>query len=449
MPVSFAITEIITKKATGQDISRQEIEWVVKNFLSGNIADYQMAALLTAIFIKGIDFEETAFLTDAMLHSGAVLQFNDSRFIDKHSTGGVGDKTSFIVAPIAAACGVKVPMIAGRGLGHTGGTVDKIESVQNFKTSIDLESFKKQVKKHGIALIGQTDEIAPADKKIYALRHLTATVSSIPLITASIMSKKLAEGTSGIVMDIKWGSGAFMKTLEDARSLATFLSTMAIKFNKNIMTFITDMNQPLGKNIGNALELIECIEVLKGRGPDDLKELSLSLSGGMIYLAGLASNHQEGISKAKEALNKGKALIKFKELLVLQGANDALVDDYERLPKAKQTTPVLAPRNGYIHTINGYHLGLHTLELGSGKKKETDTIDFSTGFVLNKKIGDHVEKGETLLTIHHHKNQSALVDTLIPQISEDDYKIKSYPPNKIDPLIVSIKTHGLPQTSKP
>jgi len=399
-----------------------------------------MAALLMAIYIKGFDTKETAALTDAMLYSGEVLDFKDKSVIDKHSTGGIGDKTSFIIAPIAAACGVKVPMIAGRGLGHTGGTVDKIESIKGFNTSLEMNDFKELLYKNGLVMIGQTKDIAPADKKIYALRDVTATIESIPLITASIMSKKLAEGTSGIVMDIKCGSGAFMKNIKDAKALAKSISNTALRFNKNIMTLITDMNQPLGFAIGNSLEIIESIETLKNNGPKDLTELCIQLAGGMIYLAGIAKTHNEGMKKAKEVLNNGLALKKFRELIISQGGDPKYIDDYSLFNVAFEKTEVLSPQNGYIKSIDGVKIGLQCVELGGGRKTTSDKIDFSVGFIIHTKLGEKIKKDSPLITIYHHKEQLELVQSIKKELLESIIKISNTVPKKINPLLIDIKT---------
>ena len=308
LAADFSAYKILQKKSQGETLSNQEIKWFINGLLSGEIADYQMTALLMAIHINGLDAVETSALTDAMLYSGGVLHFPEQNVIDKHSTGGVGDKTSFILAPIAAACGVKIPMISGRGLGHTGGTTDKIESIPGFKTALSIEKFKEILNKNNLVLMGQTKDIAPADKIIYGLRDVTATIDCIPLITASIMSKKLAEGASGIVMDIKTGQGAFLTTLSRARKLAKSLQDTALRFNKNIMTMITDMSEPLGLAVGNSLEIIESIETLRGNGPKDLTRVSVELAGGMIHIAGIAKTHKAGIKMAKEALKNGTAL---------------------------------------------------------------------------------------------------------------------------------------------
>lgn len=437
----YSAYEIIQKKRDKQKLSDAEIKWFIDSLLKGAIEDYQMSALLMAIYLNGMTTEETKSLTNAMLYSGKVLDFKDRVYIDKHSTGGVGDKTSFILAPIAAALGVKVPMIAGRGLGHTGGTIDKIEAVKGFNTSLDLKEFEKLLKKKGMVLIGQTKEIAPADKKIYALRDVTATIESIPLITASIMSKKLAEGASGIVMDIKTGSGAFMKNPADAKKLAKSIADTGTRFGKNMMTMITDMNQPLGLAIGNSLELIECVDTLKGNGPADLTEISLALAGGMVYLAGLSTTHKAGIEKAREVIKNGQALKKFRELIINQGGDPRFIDQKNILPIAKIKTEVRATKAGFIHIIDGLAFGMHCVHLGGGRKKATDKIDFGVGLVMNCKIGDQVKKNDLLVTIYSNANQTAIVKNIVEDIISKNILIKKLKPTKKNKLIVETKTY--------
>ena len=437
---NFSMYSLIQKKRDGEQLSSEEIKWIIKGVTDNTIPDYQTAALLMAMFIRGLNDRETADLTDAMLYSGKVLDFKDQTVIDKHSTGGVGDKTSFILAPIAAAAGVKVPMIAGRGLGHTGGTVDKIEAIPGFNTEISLEQFAEYLQKNGVVLIGQTADIAPADKKLYALRDVTGTVESIPLITGSIMSKKLAEGASGIVMDIKTGSGAFMDTLEKAQALGNSLAQTALRFNKNIITIISDMSQPLGLTIGNSLEIIESIETLKGKGPEDLTKLSVTLAGGMIYLAGLTNSLENGIKRAQEVLDNGLALKKFRELIRAQGGNPEVVDNYNLLPSAKETTEVLATENGYIETIDGKQLGLYCVDLGGGRKSAGDKIDYAVGFTLHRKVGENVTQGESLLTIHHHSHQQEIVKKIQKEITSSTISITNKKP-KLFPLVFETKEH--------
>lgn len=440
MTQSFSIYNIIQKKRDKGKLTKEEIKWVINSLLSGEIEDYQMSALLMAIYLNGLDTEETANLTDAMLYSGTVLDFKDKIFIDKHSTGGVGDKTSFILAPIAAACGVKVPMIAGRGLGHTGGTVDKIESVKGFETDITLQEFEKLLIERGLVLIGQTKEIAPADKRIYALRDVTATVESIPLITASIMSKKLAEGAKGIVMDIKTGNGAFMSKLSDAKKLAKSITNTGNRFDKNMMTVISDMSEPLGNAIGNSIEIIECVEVLRGNGPKDLTDLSIHLAGGMIYLAGLAKSHAEGNKKALKSIEDGSALEKFRALIVNQHGDASFIDDYSLLPKTNFSVEVLAKKNGFIKEMNCKAFGLHCVELGGGRKKTSDKIDFAVGLYLHKKVNDQVKKGESLVTIYCHESQAQVATQIANSILNNDIKFTTTKPRTKKKLIIETST---------
>ncbi len=441
---SFTAYNIIQKKRDKEKLSKEEISWFINGLTAGDVADYQMSALLMAIFLNGLDREETAYLTDAMLYSGKVLDFPEQHFIDKHSTGGVGDKATFILAPIAAACGVKVPMIAGRGLGHTGGTIDKIESIEGFKTEISLLEFEKLLKERGLVLIGQTGEIAPADKKIYALRDVTATINSIPLITASIMSKKLAEGAKGIVMDIKTGNGAFMSKLSDAKKLAESIRHTGLRFNKNMMTMITDMSEPLGFAVGNSLEVIESIETLKGRGPKDLTELSVALAGGMIYLAGLSKSLKEGIKKAETAIADGSALEKFRELISNQGGNANVIDDYSLLPQTETRVEVKSIKSGFVTKMDCTQLGLHSVKLGGGRMKTSDNIDFAVGFIMNKKIGDAVKKGESLMTIHCHANQTTIVNDMIEAVTKKDITVSAIKPRAQKKLIIEILTKFAP-----
>jgi len=444
MKQTFSAYNIIQKKRDKEKLTKDEITWFIDGLTKGEIADYQMSALLMAIYLNGLDKNETVALTDAMLYSGKVLNFPEQIYIDKHSTGGVGDKASFILAPIAAACGVKVPMIAGRGLGHTGGTIDKIEAIKGFKTEIHLDEFVSLLKERGLVLIGQTSEIAPADKKIYALRDVTATIESIPLITASIMSKKLAEGAKGIVMDIKTGNGAFMAKLSDAKKLAESIRETGLRFNKNMMTVISDMSEPLGNAVGNSLEIIESIETLKGRGPTDLTELSVNLAGGMVYLAGLAKSHKDGIKKAEAALNSGAALEKFKDLIIHQGGDAGVIDDYTLLPHTKSTFLVKALKTGFVTKMDCKALGMHCVRLGGGRQKTTDLIDFAVGFVMNKKLGDKVKKGETLVTIHCHELQITMAHEIGEAMAKKDIAIAAVKPRGKKKLIIDVQTKFAP-----
>jgi pyrimidine-nucleoside phosphorylase len=388
--------EIIKKKRDGAVLSHIEIQEFVGGFVSGSVADYQMSALLMAVFLKGMDKTETLALTQAMLHSGVVIDLSNikSAKVDKHSTGGVGDKTSLIIGPLVAAAGVSVPMISGRGLGHTGGTLDKLESIPGFNTQLSIDKFKDLVGKHGVCFIGQTKEICPADKRMYALRDVTATVECIPLICASIMSKKLAEGIDGLVLDVKTGSGAFMKSLSDAKILAKGLVDITRGAKKRVTALITDMNQPLGLTIGNALEVEECLEVLNNMGPSDLRELSLELAAHMIVIGGKAKNLDAARKAAEDTLKSGRAMDKFIEIVGAQGG--AL-----ELPKADQKKSLTASKSGYVSEMDVEKIGIASLSLGAGRMKAEDKIDMAAGIVMHKKIGDHVTKGEPLATFFY------------------------------------------------
>lgn len=393
--------EIIKKKRDGSELSKSEIIFSINNYTSGQIPDYQFSAFLMTAFLNGLNEKETSYLTEAMLRSGKTLDLSsiNGMKIDKHSTGGVGDKTSLIIAPIVAAAGVNVPMISGRGLGHTGGTLDKLESIPGFRTDLSLSDYKKVLKKCGAVLIGQTKEIAPADKRIYSLRDVTATVESIPLITASIMSKKIAEGIDGLVLDVKTGNGAFMKNSKDAIALADSLIKTAKSFNKKVITFITDMNQPLGNNIGNWLEVVECIEVLQNKKMGDLLNLSLSLAGAMIYLGRKARSLNEGIKIAEKTISNGSAFNKFLEIIKLQGGDVKLILHPDKYPRSKFSETIYSRENGFVSQINTYQLGMASLELGAGRKKIQDKIDPKAGIIFNLKVGDKVKKGNEIVTL--------------------------------------------------
>jgi pyrimidine-nucleoside phosphorylase len=422
---SFQVYSLIDKKKNGLKLSAHEIKWFIQGYTDQVIPDYQMSAMLMAMFLKGMDGAETAALTDAMLDSGEQLSFPGKNVIDKHSTGGVGDKASFILAPIASAAGVKVPMIAGRGLGHTGGTVDKIEAVAGFKTNLPLSEFQKRLNHNGLVLIGQTPEIAPADRLIYALRDVTATIDSIPLITASIMSKKLAEGANGIVFDIKYGTGAFMRTPKQARDLAKSLIHTSKRFKKKAVALITDMNQPLGNAVGHSHEIIESIETLKGKGPKDLTELSVILAAHMIHIAGVEKTFAKALKKAQLMLSSGKALEEFRKLLTSQGGDARVVDDYSLLPQATATTEVRAPRKGFIKMFNNEQIGLLLIELGGGRKMKSDIINFDVGFIFSKKIGDAVKKEDVIFTIHHRPEQKTIAESIRDRFLKESLSLSS------------------------
>jgi len=440
---NFSMYEIIDKKKNANELTKEEIRWVIDGLMSKEVAEYQMTALLMAIFLNGMTTAETAHLTDAMLYSGTVLKFEGDDVVDKHSTGGIGDKASFILAPIAASCGVKVPMIAGRGLGFTGGTVDKIESIKGFHTDIPLTEFENLLNDRGLVLIGQTKDIAPADKIIYALRDVTATIDSIPLITASIMSKKLAEGANGIVMDIKTGSGAFMSSKSQAKKLAKSILNTASRFDKNSVALITNMDQPLGNAVGNTLEIIESIEVLKGNGPKDITELSLALAAQMIHIGGVEPTYAKALKAAKKSVKDGSALQKFRELIKNQNGDEKVIDDYSRLPQAKYTTEVIAPNSAWIKSFKCDQIGLLATELGGGRKVKTDKIDFGVGFVFHKKIGDKVKEGESIFTIHHNEDQTNKVKYITERFFNDVVKfskVKVEKPKTIHEVIEVKKT---------
>lgn len=391
-------TELIRKKRNKENLSKEEILYLINSYTKNKIPDYQFSAFLMAVYFNGMSKEETSALTEAMLYSGKVLNLNSipGFKIDKHSTGGVGDKTSLIIAPIAAAAGIKVPMISGSGLGHSGGTLDKLESISGFRTNLSLLEYKNVLKKVGAVLIGQTKEIAPADKLIYALRDVTATVESIPLITGSIMSKKLAEGIDGLVLDVKTGNGAFMRKTEDAIALADSLIQTAKAFDKKVIGFVTDMNQPLGNYIGNWLEVYESIQVLRDGKKNDLTELSLILAGAMIYLGKKSKSLDEGIEEAIRILKSGKAFDKFVEIVKAQNGKTEFILHPEKYPKSKLRDVIKSTSTGYLSEVSTYELGMAAIDLGAGRKTKDDKIDPKAGIIFNYKIGDTINKGVVL-----------------------------------------------------
>jgi pyrimidine-nucleoside phosphorylase len=396
--------DLIRKKRDSGELSREEIEYLVSGYTRGDLPDYQMAAWLMAVCIRGMSRAELAALTDVMLHSGQVLNHSgiSGKKVDKHSTGGVGDKTSLILAPIVAAGGLTVPMISGRGLGHTGGTLDKLEAIPGFNVNLSLEQFRRVLHECGMALIGQTAEIAPADKKIYALRDATSTVENIGLICASIMSKKLAEGIDALVLDVKTGSGAFMKKEEDSIRLAEVMVETGKGMGKKVVALITDMDQPLGRMAGHSNEVFESIEVLKGRGPADLRELSLELSAWMFYLGERTKSVEEGRRLAATMVATGQALEKLRQGIRLQGGDERVVDEPQRLPQARFHNEVTSTASGYITATNCEQFGTALAMLGGGREKKEDRIDHAVGLQFHKRIGDQVRKGETLATIHYN-----------------------------------------------
>ncbi|MCX6353917.1 MAG: thymidine phosphorylase [Candidatus Aureabacteria bacterium] len=399
--------EIIMRKRDGKKLEAAEIEFMIREYTKDQIPDYQMAAFLMAVFIRGMEAEETTALTLAMLRSGDVIDLSGigKKTVDKHSTGGVGDKTSLVLAPIVAASGIPVPMMSGRGLGHSGGTLDKLESIPGFRTNLTEQEFVAAVRKVGLAIIGQTRALAPADKKIYMLRDVTATVDSIPLICGSIMSKKLAAGPDAFVFDIKTGVGAFMSTMEMAEELARTMNAVAKNAGKDVVTLISDMNQPLGKAVGNALEIRETIEALKGNISSDLKDLVLSLASWMMVFGGVAKNAEEGYRLAESNLLNGKGLEKFAQMVQQQGGDPSVVDNPDILPTAKHRDEIASPMDGFVASANALEIGLCSVALGAGRENVDSVIDMGVGFTINKKIGDAVKKGESLLTIHYNDSK--------------------------------------------
>jgi pyrimidine-nucleoside phosphorylase len=395
--------EIIQKKRDRQALTPAEIAAFIRGYMSGEIADYHVSAWLMAVYLNGMTIDETFALTREMRDSGGALDLSSikSRKIDKHSTGGVGDKTSMIVAPIAAACGVTVPMITGRALGHTGGTVDKLESIPGFDPRPSLDTALEILKKTGAVMMGQTEDLAPADRRIYALRDVTATVESIPLITASILSKKLTENIDGLVMDVKTGAGAFMPTVKMAQDLARFLVDVCRRTKTHIVVLITDMEQPLGRAIGNALEIKECIEFLRGNGPKDLEAISIALAAHMIRLGGRTRSIDQAMKIAYESVSNGQAAEKLREIIRAQGGDERVVDDPHLLPSARFTENFRSPLTGFVTRCDAKLLGLASNTLGAGRNRVEDVVHPGVGLYLEKKLGDPVKRGDTLCQIHY------------------------------------------------
>ena len=396
--------DVIRKKRDSVELSAAEIEWFVSSYTRGEIPDYQVSAWLMAVVLRGMTRAETAVLTDSMLHSGDVLDFSAiaAKKVDKHSTGGVGDKTSLVLAPVAAAAGIAVPMISGRGLGHTGGTLDKLEAIPGFNVNLPTADFRRVLDTCGCAMIGQTPQIAPADRKLYALRDVTGTVESPYLICASIMSKKLAEGIDALVLDVKTGSGAFMKEEKDAVFLAELMVETGQRMGKQVVALITDMDQPLGNMVGNALEVFECVDILKGAGPGDLRELCSELAAWMLFLGGAAPTVAAGKQVHEKLIASGKAFEKFKQMVELQGGDPRAIDDPSRLPRAQHSMEVLSPRAGFVSEFHCEQVGTACVVLGGGRERKEDSVDPAVGIVLHKKLGDAVSASEPLATIHHN-----------------------------------------------
>jgi len=430
----FHMPELIRRKRDGGELSHDEIEYLIGSFTQGTVPDYQVAAWLMAVYLRGLSRPETADLTDAMMRSGEVLDLStiDGKKVDKHSTGGVGDKTSLVLAPLVAAGGLVVPMISGRGLAHTGGTLDKLESIPGFSVHLSLAEFRGVLQRCGCCMISQTAEIAPADRKLYSLRNFTSTVENASLICASIMSKKLAEGIDALVLDVKTGSGAFMKHEEDAIHVADLMVETAKRMGVRATALITDMDQPLGSHVGNTLEVEEALAVLRGGGADDLRALCLELAAWMFCLGGRAPTVQCGKQLAEDLLGSGAALDKFRQMIELQDGDPSIVDDPKRLPQSHSAVDIKASQDGFVVSIDCRHMGIACLALGGGREHMGDSIDHAVGFVLHKKVGDAVAAGEVLCTVHYN-SESRLHRAR--KIVEESYRILPDAPSKHRPLV--------------
>ncbi|MBE6142712.1 MAG: pyrimidine-nucleoside phosphorylase [Erysipelotrichaceae bacterium] len=411
------MVDIIIKKKENKELTREEISFFVKGFTNGSIPDYQASALAMAICFNGMNKKEIGILTDEMLHSGDTIDLSsiEGKKVDKHSTGGVGDKTSLVLGPLVASCGVKLAKMSGRGLGHTGGTLDKLESIPGVTIDIEKDRFFKQVNDIGIAIVGQTGSLVPCDKKLYALRDVTGTVNSIPLIASSIMSKKLASGSDTILLDVKFGSGAFMKDLDSARELARTMVDIGDELNRDTRAILTDMNQPLGLAIGNSLEVIEAINTLNGHGPSDLVELCVSAGAIMLVQAGRVKTIEEGKELLEENINNKSALNKLCEMVEAQGGDASYIKDPSKFEKAKYIIDVKSNKDGYIKEINALEIGEAAMKLGAGRATKEDIIDFATGIVLEKKVGSKVNKGDTLCKVYSNKEH---VESILLEVVE-------------------------------
>ncbi len=400
--------ELISKKRDGQELTPHQLEALVDAYTDGEVPDYQMAAFLMAVYFQSMTSTELGAWTGAMLHSGQVLDFSDiiGAKVDKHSTGGVGDKVSLILAPLAVAAGLKVPMISGRGLGHTGGTLDKLESIPGFDVNQSVERFKELVDTIGLGLIGQTKEIAPADKKLYALRDVTATVECIPLIASSIMSKKLAEGIDSLVLDVKVGSGAFMKDIDRARELGQTMIEIGATMDRPVRVLITDMDQPLGRTVGNSLEVIESLETLRGEGPEDLTEITVELVAEMLNVSGDMTDRGSAKMRLRELLRDGTAMNVFAQIIEEQGGDPRVCKDFSLLPTASNQVEFTAWDSGFVEAIDAQGVGIAAMQLGAGRKTKEDSIDHAVGLVFHKKRGASVKSGESLLTIHYNDDKN-------------------------------------------
>ncbi|MFT9370613.1 pyrimidine-nucleoside phosphorylase [Paenibacillus polymyxa] len=409
------MVDLIEKKRDGKELSTEEINFIIQGYTQGEIPDYQVSALAMSIFFKDMNERERADLTMAMVHSGDTIDLSaiEGVKVDKHSTGGVGDTTTLVLAPLVAALDIPVAKMSGRGLGHTGGTIDKLEAIAGFHVEITKDEFVDLVNRSKIAVVGQSGNLTPADKKLYALRDVTATVNSIPLIASSIMSKKIAAGSDAIVLDVKTGAGAFMKTVEDAKELAHAMVSIGNNVGRKTMAVISDMSQPLGLAIGNSLEVKEAIDTLRGEGPKDLEELCMALGSQMVFLAGKADSLENAEEKLKEVIRNGKALEKFKEFIANQGGDASVVDHPERLPQAQYLIEVPAKQDGVVAEIVADEIGTAAMLLGAGRATKESEIDLAVGLMLNKKVGDAVQKGDSLVTIHANRED---VDQVLEKI---------------------------------
>lgn len=439
---TFNMVSLIRKKREKFELTTEEIRYMIKAYTRDEIPDYQMSAMLMAIYLNGLSDRESSDLTYAMLHSGIVVDLSHIPGIkvDKHSTGGVGDKLSLILAPIVAACGVSVPMISGRGLGHSGGTLDKLESIPGFNVHLDLKEYARILAEHQLVLIGQTEEIAPADKRMYALRDVTSTVECIPLIAGSIMSKKLAEGIDALVLDVKCGTGAFMKTPDQALQLAQKLVSIGEHFGKRTVGYITNMDQPLGHSVGNWLEVRECIDALQGHGESYMMEVTLMLSGTMIWLGGKAESIDEGIEMSKTSIKNGTAFQKFIDICEVQGGDSSFLLNPDKYPTATHVVDIKSTQHGYVGAVDSFEIGMTAVELGAGRIKKEDQIDPVAGIEIIKKHGENVRIGETIARLH--TNNTSKIDESIERILKS-IEILSQKPNDIKMISHKVDREGI------
>ena len=434
----LAVPELIARKRDGGALTEAEIRALVSGFMDGSVTDYQMSAFAMAVYFRGMTFEETVAMTLAMRDSGKVVDLShlNAPTVDKHSTGGVGDKVSICLAPMVAACGVAVPMMCGRGLGHTGGTLDKLEAIPGFQVDPSVRQFRAQLRKLGCAIIGQTESLAPADKRLYALRDVTGTVESVPLITSSILSKKLAEGIDALVLDVKVGRGAFMKTESDARELARSLVKVGRLAGMQVSALLTDMNSPIGYTIGNGIETAEALEVLHGDGPDDLLEITLALGSEMLRAAGLARTGADAARQLHETLRSGSAARKMKEIVAAQGGDARVVDEPDRMKLGRQRQTITAHSNGFVGSIDPLELGHVSIALGAGRRRADDSVDPSAGIRLHVKVGDEVQAGEPLATLYSSKK--ALI-TSSAERAIDSFTMRKSRPKRVNRIIGAIR----------